>query len=347
VAALRLRRGTNACASHAVDARARFVGAGVIEIRSGELTRRFAPIDAGEEQRGGGFKNGKRSATQEVGETDEDGFFAAADCESQRFVGIEVDMEAGWAAFAVETSVDALKEGGAAGDGRGKFGHRLGIVYERGVVRSKPVQESGCESISIAIEKNPHPLTPEGAAPKLTFAADGGRGYGFFGFFGICDCVFRAFDGVVQIVFVDIDINFIGGDLVQNFEEFFRLCIDEIDAGADIFLFLDAKLHQVGSIVETSDVSVHQAVEHFAVAVRRRVLQFVLKFFQAIVGERDEKLEAVVGGFGVADFVGLHRREIVLLFELGAQISAGRKRDTAGDDGTEDAILDVHIGLLL
>ncbi len=77
------------------------------------------------------------------------------------------------------------------------------------------------------------------------------------------------------------------------------------------------------------------------------MLQFVLKLLQAIVGERDEQLEAVVRGLRVADFVGLHWREIVLLFELRAQLSAGREGDAAGDDGAEDAILDAHIGLLL
>ncbi len=102
----------------------------------------------------------------------------------------------------------------------------------------------------------------------LAFAANRGRSYGFFGFFGVGDCVFGAFDGVVQIVFVDVDVDFVGGDFVQHFEEFFRLRIDQVDAGADVFLFLDAELHQVSGIVEASDVSIHQSVEHFAVAVR-------------------------------------------------------------------------------
>ncbi len=55
------------------------------------------------------------------------------------------------------------------------------------------------------------------------------------------------------------------------------------------------------------------------------MLQFVLEFLQAIVSESDEEFEAVVGGFGVANFVGLHRREVVLLLELRAQIAAGAK----------------------
>ncbi len=96
-----------------------------------------AAIDTREEESGGGFENGERRALEEVGETNEDIFFAAADGEGERFVGIEVDVKARREAFAVETSVDALKKSGAAGDGSREFGHRLGVVYEWEVERSK------------------------------------------------------------------------------------------------------------------------------------------------------------------------------------------------------------------
>ena len=122
--ALRLRRGTDACPSHAIDAGACFVGAGVVEIGGGEFARGFAAIDASEEQGGGGFENGKRSTLKEVGKADEDGFFAAANGEGERLIRIEIDVKARWAAFAVETRVDPLKESGAAWDGGGEFGHR-------------------------------------------------------------------------------------------------------------------------------------------------------------------------------------------------------------------------------
>ena len=122
--ALRLRRGANACAAHAIDARAGFVRASVIEIRSGEFARGFAAIDSSKEQRCGRFENRKRRALEQIGEADEDGFVAAANGESQRFVGIEVDVEARRAAFTVEAGVDALKESCAARDGARKFGHR-------------------------------------------------------------------------------------------------------------------------------------------------------------------------------------------------------------------------------
>ena len=117
MAALRLRCGADACAAHAIDAGARFVGAGVVEIGGGEFARGTAAIDASEKQSGGGFEYGERGALEEIGEADEDGFFAAADGEGQRRVRIEIDVKARWAAFTVEASVDALEEGGAAGDG--------------------------------------------------------------------------------------------------------------------------------------------------------------------------------------------------------------------------------------
>ena len=120
-----MRRGADACASHPVDARARFVRAGVVEIRRGEFARCAATIDAGEEERGCGLENGKRGALKKIGEAYEDIFFAATNGESERFIRIEIDVEARRAAFAVEAGIDALTESGAAWDGGGEFGHRL------------------------------------------------------------------------------------------------------------------------------------------------------------------------------------------------------------------------------
>ena len=125
MAALRLRCRADAGASHAVDARAGFVRAGVIEIRRGKFARGSAAIDTREEQRGGGLENGKRGALKKIRKTNEDVFFAATNGESERFIRIEIDVEARRAAFAVETGVDALTESGAAWDGGGEFGHRL------------------------------------------------------------------------------------------------------------------------------------------------------------------------------------------------------------------------------
>ena len=130
MAALRLGRGADACAAHAIDACARFVGAGVVEIGGGEFAGGFAAIDAGEEQGSGGFENGQRGALEQIGEADVDGFFAAANGKCERRVWIEVDAKAGRAAFTVETRVDALEKGGTAGDGGGEIGHRVWIVYE-------------------------------------------------------------------------------------------------------------------------------------------------------------------------------------------------------------------------
>ena len=51
---------------------------------------------------------------------------------------------------------------------------------------------------------------------RLVFSADWGRGYRFFGFFGVVHGVAGAFYGVVEVVFVDVDVNFVGGDFVQG-----------------------------------------------------------------------------------------------------------------------------------
>jgi hypothetical protein len=129
------------------------VRAGIVEIWRREFARCFAAIDTGEEQGGGGFEYGKRGALKEIGQTDEDAFFAAADRESERLIRIEIDVKSGWAAFAVEARVDALEKRCAAGDGGWEFGHRLGVVYEWGVERSKRRRNLVTERYVSAIAK--------------------------------------------------------------------------------------------------------------------------------------------------------------------------------------------------
>jgi len=79
MAALRVCGWTNAVVAHAVDASARAMGAGIVEVRGGEGLWSFAAVDAGEEQGGGAFEDCERGAVEEVGKTDLDGFLAAAD----------------------------------------------------------------------------------------------------------------------------------------------------------------------------------------------------------------------------------------------------------------------------
>src|SRR5579864_1528424 len=43
------------------------------------------------------------------------------------------------------------------------------------------------------------------------------------------------------------------------------------------------------------------------------VIEFILKFSDAVIGKSDEEANAVIRGFRIADFVGFHRREIVLI----------------------------------
>src|SRR5882724_5595739 len=82
---------------------------------------------------------------------------------------------------------------------------------------------------------------------------------------------------------------------------------------ANVLLLLDSLLNQVAGVVHAADVGVHQIVEHFCVAASRGVLQLVLEFLETIVGILQKKLDALVGSFGVADFVGLERGQVVFL----------------------------------
>lgn len=102
--------------THTVDAGARAMRAGIVEIRRGEGFWRFAAVHAGEEEGGGTFQHGERGAMEEIGEADVNGFFAAADGEREAAVRIELDAEAGWAAVAIEAGVHALEKRLAAGD---------------------------------------------------------------------------------------------------------------------------------------------------------------------------------------------------------------------------------------
>jgi hypothetical protein len=43
------------------------------------------------------------------------------------------------------------------------------------------------------------------------------------------------------------------------------------------------------------------------------MFELVLKFLQPVVSERQEELDAIVGRFGVADLIGLERRQVILL----------------------------------
>src|SRR5258707_9743723 len=95
--------GTNAGAAHALNALASALGAGVIEIGLDERFGGSAAVDAGEKECGGAFEYGQGALTHEIGEADEDGFFAAADGEDEISIRIEFYLEARWAAFAAES----------------------------------------------------------------------------------------------------------------------------------------------------------------------------------------------------------------------------------------------------
>src|SRR4051812_18106161 len=111
--------GKDASTTHMINAAAGAMGAGVLEVGSGQGGRGFASINAGEEQGGGTFQHGARRAAEKVGETHVDGFLAAANGQNQAAVGIEFDAKTGRAAFASDACEDALEEGGASGnDGR-------------------------------------------------------------------------------------------------------------------------------------------------------------------------------------------------------------------------------------
>ena len=69
-------------------------------------------------------------------------------------------------------------------------------------------------------------------------------------------------------------------------------------------MFFDSQLHDVRCVIHAADVRIEKSVQHFRVLIGRRVLDFVLKFLEAVFGEIKKQLDAFVGGFRIADFVG-------------------------------------------
>src|SRR5207253_11411559 len=66
--------------------------------------------------------------------------------------------------------------------------------------------------------------------------------------------------------------------------------------------------------------------QHLAVVVRRRMLDFILKFLQAVLGKSEKQADALVGRFRVADLVCFEGAQVVLL---------RRRRGADGQDSPE------------
>ena len=108
-----------------VDAASRAVGAGVLEIRSGEIGGGFAAINSRQKESRGAFEDGERSATEEIGKANVGDFLAVTDGQDEAAVMIELHVKARRAAVAIEASEHALEEICAAGDDGGMIGHSI------------------------------------------------------------------------------------------------------------------------------------------------------------------------------------------------------------------------------
>ena len=96
-----MRGWTYAAVAHAIDAGARTVRAGVIQVRRCQTFRGFAAIDTGEQEGCGALEDVQRGAVEKIREAHVNGFLATADGQSEAAVGVELDAKAGWAAVAV------------------------------------------------------------------------------------------------------------------------------------------------------------------------------------------------------------------------------------------------------
>jgi hypothetical protein len=96
---------------------------------------------------------------------------------------------------------------------------------------------------------------------------------------------------------------------------------------ANVDLLFAGQRNLVGGVVHASGVGVEQTVQNFGAATfRSGPGQFVLKFLQTIVGERNKQPDAIRRQGGVADFVGFVFGLIIFLFFLSGSV----RRDKRG-----------------
>ena len=77
----------------------------------------------------------------------------------------------------------------------------------------------------------------------------------------------------------------------------------------NVLLLIDAQIDEIGGVVNAARIAVDQGVEPVgAMQAVAGVRQFVLELLDAIAGEGDEELDALVGRIRVADFVGFSVR---------------------------------------
>src|SRR5256885_5505415 len=166
----------------------------------------------------------------------------------------------------------------------------------------------------------------------LVLTAGGWRRNALFRFLGVIDGVLGAFDGVVQIQFINIDFFGVGRNLLQRFQKFLGLVGHEVNASANVLLFFNSLLNEIAGIVHAANVGVHEVVEHFRVARGGGVVEFVLEFFESFIGELKEKFDAFVGRLGVANLVGFVVGEVVLFDGLRVGACNAEKNDE-NDEG--------------
>ena len=154
-------------AAHLADTRASAVSAGIFEIGSFQRSGDFAAIDAGKQQRSSAFENGQWRTAEQIGEAHVDDFLTAANGEREAGIWIKLNAKTWCPAIATEPSEHALKDGGAS----------------RELSHLAPKEVRGHQ--------------------VLIFSAHRRRGDFFLGRFRFFQCAARAFNRIVETVFVD------------------------------------------------------------------------------------------------------------------------------------------------
>ena len=205
---------SNSPAAHTMDATARAVGTRVTDVRRGEGRRYFATIDFGEKQSRGSFEHRPRRTPQEVGKAHEHGVLATANGQDQAAVGIEFDAETRRPAAASQTREHALEERGASRDKSVAGGHALGTYLTR-----PPETDKAREVKAITLQSVVGEATLERGAWLMAsvLAADGRRSDVLLGFLSFVHGIARAFNGVVEIVFIAVQLRTSRGQFVQHF----------------------------------------------------------------------------------------------------------------------------------
>ena len=129
-----------------------------------------------------------------------------------------------------------------------------------------------------------------------------------------------------RFVLVRFAFRAIHGQALKVGQKFLDARLQRLHAVANVLLFFDSDVDQVGGIVDAARVAVDQAVQAIGPFLVRRVdvREFILKFLDAVRGEARIKHDARARRARFANLVGFRFGQIIFLLGRGVGRAGGR-----------------------